>query len=122
MRDPTDRPPDLSPAELEALLGRGSMAQWQALSAADRNRLTKDLEALQRTAREIANATRQLHDGVLDFDETPASDAAPSGSVREREDPSPDRHPGEGGDPSPDRHPRESGDPGVTSGLPPSRE
>ena len=72
MPEPTDRPPDLSPAELEALLGRGSLDRWQALSPADRNRLTKDLEALQRTAREIANATRQLHDGLaeLEFDDT----------------------------------------------------
>ena len=68
MPDPTDRPPDLSPAELEALLGRGSLDRWQALSPADRSRLTKDLEALQRTAREIANATRQLNDGLADLE------------------------------------------------------
>ena len=64
MTDPTQRPHELSPAELEALLGRGSMARWQELAAADRDRLTRDLEALQRTAREIANATRELHADV----------------------------------------------------------
>ena len=72
MTDPLDRPHDLTPTELEALLGRGSMNRWDALAPSDRDRIAKDLEALQRTAREIANATRQLHDGLadLEFDET----------------------------------------------------
>jgi hypothetical protein len=71
-----DRPPhDLSPVEIEALLGRGAMDRWSALPDADRDRIAADLEALQRTAREIANATRQLHDHV---DAAEAGDARPS--------------------------------------------
>ena len=90
MPDPTDRPPDLSPAELEALLGRGSLDRWQALSDADRNRLTRDLEALQRTAREIANATRQLHDGLAGL-ELDAAAPDPAGRPRAGGDPVEDR-------------------------------
>jgi hypothetical protein len=75
-----DRPPhDLSPIEIEALLGRGAMERWDALPRTDRDRIAADLEALQRTAREVADATRQLHEDV----DTPtgpeqSADAGPS--------------------------------------------
>jgi len=68
-------PHDLSPVEIEALLGRGAMERWNALADADRDRIAADLEALQRTAREIANATRQLHDNA---DAAETGDAGPS--------------------------------------------
>jgi hypothetical protein len=71
-----DRPPHaLSPVEIEALLGRGAMERWDTLPRADRDRIAADLEALQRTAREIANATRQLHDHA---DAAETGDAGPS--------------------------------------------
>ena len=66
MTDPLDRPHDLTPEALETLLGRGAMDRWRQLAPGDRDRLSRDLEALQRTAREIANATRQLHDDVAE--------------------------------------------------------
>jgi hypothetical protein len=74
MLNPLDRPPDQpphdpTPAELETILGRGALERWDALAPVDRNRIARDLEALQRTARELANATRELHDGVTAPDE-----------------------------------------------------